>query len=81
MDLKHVVDRAVIKSAYMVSMRMFLCQMMRSDGVQVAAQSGVTSTTARGEKIGGSPAVPIGEFRRQVAVIKSLGRRNKDLEK
>ena len=51
------------------------------DGVQVAAQSGVTSTTARGEKIGGSPAVPIGEFRRQVAVIKSLGRRNKDLEK
>lgn len=50
------------------------------DGVQVAAQSGVTSTTAPGEKIGGSPAVPIREFRRQVAAIKSLGRRNKDLE-
>ncbi|MEP3115118.1 UDP-3-O-(3-hydroxymyristoyl)glucosamine N-acyltransferase [Nisaea sp.] len=50
------------------------------DGVQVAAQSGVSGTTAPGEKIGGSPAVPIREFRRQVAVIKSLGRRNKDLE-
>ena len=51
------------------------------DGVQVAAQSGVTSTTGPGEKIGGSPAIPIREFRRQVAAIKSLGRRNKDLEK
>ena len=50
------------------------------DGVQVAAQSGVSGTTAPGEKIGGSPAVPIREFRRQVAAIKSLGRRNKDLE-
>ncbi|MEQ8333056.1 UDP-3-O-(3-hydroxymyristoyl)glucosamine N-acyltransferase [Nisaea sp.] len=51
------------------------------DGVQVAAQSGVTSTTAPGEKIGGAPAVPMRDFRRQVAAIKSLGRRNKDLEK
>ena len=50
------------------------------DGVQVAAQSGVTTTTAPGEKIGGAPAVPIRDFRRQVAAIKSLGRRNKDLE-
>lgn len=50
------------------------------DGVQVAAQSGVTNTTEPGEKIGGAPAVPIREFRRQVAVMKSFGRRKKNLE-
>ena len=44
--------------------------------VKIAAQSGVTKNTGDGSVIGGAPAVPIGEFRRQVANIKSLGRRD-----
>jgi len=44
--------------------------------VKIAAQSGVTRNVKDGSIIGGSPAVPISEFRRQVARIKLLGRRN-----
>jgi len=50
------------------------------DGVQVAAMSGVSNSVAPGQKIGGAPAVPINEFRRQVAAIKALGRRKTDQE-
>lgn len=50
------------------------------DGVQVAAQSGVTGSVDPGQKIGGAPAVPISEFRRQIAAVKALGRRKSDQE-
>jgi UDP-3-O-[3-hydroxymyristoyl] glucosamine N-acyltransferase len=45
--------------------------------VQIAAQSGVTKGMPDGAIVGGAPAVPIKDFRRQVAVIKSLGRSNR----
>ena len=44
--------------------------------VKIAAQSGVTRNLNDGSIVGGAPAVPIGDFRRQVASIKSLGRRH-----
>lgn len=47
------------------------------DRVQVAAQSGINRVIADGEVVGGSPAVPIRDFRRQVAAVKRLGRRAK----
>jgi UDP-3-O-[3-hydroxymyristoyl] glucosamine N-acyltransferase len=45
------------------------------NGVQVAAQSGVTKTILDGQRMGGSPTVPIRDYRRQVAAVKALGRR------
>ena len=45
------------------------------NGVQVAAQSGVTKNIADGQRMGGSPTVPIRDYRRQVAAVKALGRR------
>jgi UDP-3-O-[3-hydroxymyristoyl] glucosamine N-acyltransferase len=45
------------------------------DRVRVAAQSGVNKSVAEGDVVGGSPAVPIRDYRRQVAAIKALGRR------
>ena len=45
------------------------------NGVQVAAQSGVNKTIAEGQRMGGSPTVPIRDYRRQVAAVKALGRR------
>lgn len=50
------------------------------DGVQIAAKSGVNRSIPAGSKVGGLPAVPIDEFRRQVAAIKSLGRRKEQQE-
>ena len=44
--------------------------------VKIAAQSGLTRNLNDGSIVGGAPAVPIGDFRRQVASIKSLGRRH-----
>ena len=44
--------------------------------VKIAAQSGVTRNLNDGSIVGGAPAVPIEDFRRQVASIKSLGRRD-----
>ncbi|MDG2284408.1 MAG: UDP-3-O-(3-hydroxymyristoyl)glucosamine N-acyltransferase, partial [Alphaproteobacteria bacterium] len=44
-------------------------------GVQVAAQSGVNKSIPDGARMGGSPTVPIRDFRRQVAAVKALGRR------
>lgn len=48
------------------------------DGVQIAAKSGVTRSVPAGVAVGGAPAVPIREFRRQIAGIKRLGRRSGD---
>jgi UDP-3-O-[3-hydroxymyristoyl] glucosamine N-acyltransferase len=44
------------------------------DGVQIAAMSGVNRSIPAGSVVGGAPAVPIRDFRRQVAAIKRLGR-------
>ena len=47
-------------------------------GVQVAAQSGIMRNVASGEKICGSPAKPIREFMRGVAVIEKLSKKRGD---
>ncbi|WP_114391771.1 UDP-3-O-(3-hydroxymyristoyl)glucosamine N-acyltransferase [Oleisolibacter albus] len=43
-------------------------------GAQIAAQSGVMRDVAPGEKVGGSPAVPMRQWLRQVAVLGRLVR-------
>ncbi|MBI3453944.1 MAG: UDP-3-O-(3-hydroxymyristoyl)glucosamine N-acyltransferase [Rhodospirillales bacterium] len=44
-------------------------------GAKVAAQSGVHRNIPAGEAVGGSPAVPVEEWRRQVAVLRRLAKR------
>jgi UDP-3-O-[3-hydroxymyristoyl] glucosamine N-acyltransferase len=44
-------------------------------GAQIAAQSGVHRDVAPGEVVGGSPAIPMAEFRRQAAALKRLLKR------
>ena len=44
-------------------------------GAKIAAQSGVHRDVPAGQAVGGYPALPIGEWRRQVAVLKQLARR------
>lgn len=44
------------------------------DGAQIGAQAGVTKDVPAGARIVGSPAVPFGEFARQVAAVKRLVR-------
>ena len=44
-------------------------------GAKIAAQSGVHRDIPAGQTVGGYPAVPIGEWRRQVALLKQLARR------
>lgn len=44
-------------------------------GAKIAAQSGVHRDIPAGQAVGGYPAVPVGEWRRQVAVLKQLVRR------
>jgi UDP-3-O-[3-hydroxymyristoyl] glucosamine N-acyltransferase len=44
-------------------------------GAQIAAQSGVHRDVGAGEIVGGSPAVPVMEWRRQAAILKRLGKR------
>ncbi|MGQ0664344.1 MAG: UDP-3-O-(3-hydroxymyristoyl)glucosamine N-acyltransferase [Pseudomonadota bacterium] len=47
-------------------------------GARIAARSGVHRDIAAGQEVGGSPAVPIGAWRRQVAILKRLGQRKGD---
>jgi UDP-3-O-[3-hydroxymyristoyl] glucosamine N-acyltransferase len=44
-------------------------------GAQIAAQSGVHRDVGAGEIVGGYPAVPISEWRRQAAILKRLAKR------
>lgn len=44
-------------------------------GVRVAAQSGVHKDVPDGVSVGGSPAVPVSEWRREIAAIKLLAKR------
>lgn len=46
-------------------------------GVRIAAKSGVHQDVPAGSDVGGAPAVPIREWRRQIAAIVRLGRRGK----
>jgi UDP-3-O-[3-hydroxymyristoyl] glucosamine N-acyltransferase len=46
-------------------------------GVRIAAKSGVHQDIPAGSDVGGAPAVPIREWRRQIAAIVQLGRRGK----
>ena len=46
-------------------------------GVRIAAQSGVSGDVPAGSDAGGTPAVPMREWRRQVAAVRRLGRRGK----
>ena len=48
------------------------------NNVQIAAKSGVTRNLSDGAIVGGAPAVPIKEFGRQVAAMKSFGRKTKE---
>ena len=45
--------------------------------VRIAAQSGVMRDVAEGETVGGSPAIPLREFFRRVAVVDRLARKGK----
>ncbi|MGE5540080.1 MAG: UDP-3-O-(3-hydroxymyristoyl)glucosamine N-acyltransferase [Gemmatimonas sp.] len=46
-------------------------------GVRIAAKSGVNGDVPAGTDVGGAPAVPVREWRRQIAAVKRLGRRDK----
>jgi len=49
-------------------------------GARIAAQAGVTKDVPPGQEMGGMPAVPIGEWRRQAAALKLLGKRKGDTD-
>lgn len=46
-------------------------------GAQVAAKSGVTKSVAAGQKVAGSPAIPLNQWARQLAVLKRLCKKAK----
>lgn len=45
-----------------------------ASGAKIVAQSGVHRDVGAGEAVGGSPAVPVGEWRRQSAALRRLAR-------
>jgi UDP-3-O-[3-hydroxymyristoyl] glucosamine N-acyltransferase len=45
-------------------------------GVQIAAQAGVAKDIAAGEAVGGSPAIPLIEWKRQIVELKKLIKKN-----
>jgi UDP-3-O-[3-hydroxymyristoyl] glucosamine N-acyltransferase len=47
-------------------------------GARIGAQSGVMRDVAAGETVIGSPATPVREFFRQVAVVQRLARNKRD---
>ncbi len=47
-------------------------------GAQIAAQSGVHRNIPAGQTVGGTPAVPIAEWRRQVALLRQMAKRKGD---
>ena len=47
------------------------------NGVRIAAKSGVHSNVPAGTDVGGAPAVPVREWRRQLAAVARLGRKKK----
>ncbi len=49
------------------------------DGVRIAAQAGVTNDVEAGEAVGGSPARPIGQWRRNMASLDHLAEMRKEL--
>jgi UDP-3-O-[3-hydroxymyristoyl] glucosamine N-acyltransferase len=51
-----------------------------ASGAKIVAQSGVHRDVATGEAVGGSPAVPVGEWRRQSAALRRLARPTKTNE-
>jgi UDP-3-O-[3-hydroxymyristoyl] glucosamine N-acyltransferase len=51
-------------------------------GAQIAAQSGVAGDVADGQKVGGSPAVPLGQWHRNSLVdVRKLDQRVRELER
>jgi UDP-3-O-[3-hydroxymyristoyl] glucosamine N-acyltransferase len=48
------------------------------DGAQVAAQSGIHRDVPAGEVVGGTPAMPMREFRRLAGALRRMGRRSPD---
>ena len=49
-------------------------------GAQISAQAGVIMDLRPGDKVGGSPAVPIREFLRQAGIIRRLGKQKGESE-
>jgi UDP-3-O-[3-hydroxymyristoyl] glucosamine N-acyltransferase len=46
-------------------------------GVRIAAKSGVNNDVPDGTDVGGAPAVPVHEWRRQIVAVARLGRQKK----
>jgi UDP-3-O-[3-hydroxymyristoyl] glucosamine N-acyltransferase len=47
-------------------------------GARVAAQSGIMRDVAPGDEVMGSPALPIRQFMRQIAVLNKMSSRKKE---